>query len=236
MDGFPVRPAARPARRVAGPAAGAADHARFPTRRTGIGPPAAHREDRDPPRGPGDPIRREPGETPLPRAAGEDAGPTVIQALLAAGAELDARDEYGWTPLHRAAHNLNRTVVPVLAAFGVDLEARNADGSTPFHLAAEQFRLRGKPVTVEALPEAGADPDAHNDNGQTPLHRATPLEHDGPGVVEALLSAGADRRARDAAGATPADYAEDGRALRMLTAASSMGFRRRPSRSPPAHR
>lgn len=149
----------------------------------------------------GDSARPEPGETPLHRAAGEDADPTVIQALFAAGAEVDARDRFGWTPLHRATHNLNRTVVPTLAAFGADLEARNAEGSTPLHLAAEQFRLRGDPVTVEAL-----------------------------------LSAGADPSTRDAAGATPADCAEDRRVLRMLTAASRMGSRRRPPRSRPARR
>lgn len=116
------------------------------------------------------------------------------------------RGRAGWTPLHRAAFNLNRTVVPVLVAFGADLEARNTDGSTPLHLGAEQFHLRGDPEIVESLLGAGADPSARDATGDTPLHRAA--EHNqNPAVVRLLVAAGADPDARNGNRQTPLHFA-----------------------------
>ena len=41
--------------------------------------------------------------TPLMYAAGGNSSPEIITALLKAGAELEARDQYGWTTLMFAA-------------------------------------------------------------------------------------------------------------------------------------
>jgi ankyrin repeat protein len=61
----------------------------------------------------------------------------VIEVLLAAGADVNARQSHGYTPLHGAAQNgADRTVDRLLAA-GADAGARNDDGRTPADLAEE---------------------------------------------------------------------------------------------------
>ena len=75
------------------------------------------------------------GETPLHRA-GHNKNPTVVEMLLAAGAEIEARDEYGETPLHRAAQwSGNPAVVELLLSAGADPNARDHNGDTPLKYA-----------------------------------------------------------------------------------------------------
>lgn len=59
-----------------------------------------------------------------PNADGDPAG--TVRALLAAGANPRARDQFGGTALHGAA---NGEVVALLVAAGADPEARTAEGS-----------------------------------------------------------------------------------------------------------
>ena len=61
----------------------------------------------------------------------------AVALLLEAGADPNARDVSGWTPLHKAAgFNANPAVVGALLDAGADVHARDADGWTPLHLAA----------------------------------------------------------------------------------------------------
>ena len=67
-------------------------------------------------------------------AAGVNETPAVLTALLTAGADLTARDEDGWTPLHWAArYTKTPAVLVVLLAAGADLTARTERGKTPLH-------------------------------------------------------------------------------------------------------
>ena len=50
--------------------------------------------------------------------------------------ELEARDEYGNTPLHDAAYRGHLPVVQYLCEQGADKEARDENDWTPLHLAA----------------------------------------------------------------------------------------------------
>jgi ankyrin repeat protein len=71
--------------------------------------------------------------TPLGAAAfGGEA--TIVQALLAAGADPNIPDDGGFTPLHIAAQDGNATVVELLLRFGASKGALAA-GATPASLA-----------------------------------------------------------------------------------------------------
>ena len=85
-------------------------------------------------------------------------------ALLAAGADPNARNNNGETPLHRA--DSANDVTPLLAA-GANLNARDNVGETPLHEATAE-RSRSADVAA-ALLAAGADPNARDATGATPL-------------------------------------------------------------------
>ena len=149
-------------------------------------------------------VRDEDGHTPLHYAAGLNANPGVVTALLKARAALEARDKDGWTPLHiAAAENENPGVVTVLLKAGAKIEARDKDGHTPLHIAA---KYGGNPEVVTMLLKAGAPLEAQEDKyGGTPLHWAGLNAN--PAVVMALLKAGAKIEARDYIGSTPLHWA-----------------------------
>ena len=95
-----------------------------------------------------------------------DGAIAAAQVLLEAGANPNARDQWGQTPLHRAAAHLTASLLliePLLAA-GADLDARDKKGRTPLHLAAANEYTSA----VDALIDAGADLDARDKYGETP--------------------------------------------------------------------
>ena len=148
--------------------------------------------------------------SPLAAQVGCDDWPTpaffraataaTVQDCLGTGADPNARDVFGLTPLHRAAE-ISKTpeTVTALINAGADLNARAEFGLTPLHRAAAHSQT---PETVTALINAGADPNARAEFGLTPLHRAA-AHSQTPEIVTALINAGADPNARDGDGRTP---------------------------------
>ena len=61
----------------------------------------------------------------------------MARLLLDAGADPDARQASGWTPLHSAAHNGDLELVELLLARGADPAAANDDGTTVLSMAEE---------------------------------------------------------------------------------------------------
>jgi ankyrin repeat protein len=61
----------------------------------------------------------------------------MIRLLLKAGANIDAQDKNGATPLHRAVRTRCAAAVACLLEAGADPTIRNKPGSTPFHLAVQ---------------------------------------------------------------------------------------------------
>jgi len=121
---------------------------------------------------------------------------TVVQFLLANGAEVDARNKSGRTPLHEASVMGRLAVVQLLLDRKAELNATDRNGSTPAHLAAGE----GYKSVLEALLAAGADPNAKDSSGATPLHRAA--SKDRKAVAELLLAKGARKNEPDSNGQT----------------------------------
>jgi ankyrin repeat protein len=73
--------------------------------------------------------------------AGDDEGPPVadreraIAALAGLGADLDARDRRGRTPLHVAVFHGDGALVPILLQLGASADVRDARGVTPLMAA-----------------------------------------------------------------------------------------------------
>ena len=133
------------------------------------------------------------GWTPLHYAAADNSSVAVIEALLAAGANVHAIARNGATPLHAAMFNTNPEFIKVLLAAGADVQARDVFGATTLHVAAN---FATDPEVIEVLLAAGADVQARDVFGSTALHIAAMFATD-PEVIEVLLAGGADVHARD---------------------------------------
>jgi ankyrin repeat protein len=81
--------------------------------------------------------------------------------LIATGAEVNAKDEDGWTPLHYAAWRGKKEVAELLIANGADVNAKDVAGETPLHKAV----IDGRKETAELLIAKGADVNAKTKDG-----------------------------------------------------------------------
>ena len=122
-----------------------------------------------------------------------------VERLLKAGADVNAKDKDGVTPLHWAATNPTPAVLEVLLKAGADVNAEDNDGRTPLHAAAAN---NPSPAVIEVLLKAGAKVNANSNRVSTPLHWAA-ANNPSPAVLEVLRKAGADPRAIDKDGKTP---------------------------------
>jgi ankyrin repeat protein len=135
-------------------------------------------------------------------AAGTDDLDTALR-LLDQGADVNAAQGDGMTPLHRTAETGNVRMADVLIEAGANLEAQTRVGShTPLHVASAS----GRAGVVALLVASGADVEARTTTGATPLHFAA--ASGSAGAVTALLEGGASPDPREPVwGQTPLMFA-----------------------------
>ncbi|XP_049839674.1 uncharacterized protein LOC126284640 [Schistocerca gregaria] len=124
-----------------------------------------------------------------------------LQALLAAGADVGAKDEKSNTALHWAAWEGYTQAVRCLMEAGAHKDIGNSVKNTPLHWAA----WGGRAAVVRLLLASSANPNVRNQDGMTPLHEAA--KHGRADVAIVLLDAGADKEARTNEGYTPLEIA-----------------------------
>jgi len=93
----------------------------------------------------------------------------AVKKHLAAGTDVNAKNDAGQTPLHLAALKDHKEIAELLITNGADLNAEDEmNGMIPLHNAAG----RGYNEIVKLLIAKGADVNAKFDNGDTPLDMA----------------------------------------------------------------
>jgi ankyrin repeat protein len=75
-----------------------------------------------------------------------------IKSLISAGADVNAKDKSGDTPLHNAVILANKDVIELLIAHGADVNAKDNQGRTPLWWAKEQKNAE----LIEILTKHGA--------------------------------------------------------------------------------
>ena len=122
----------------------------------------------------------------------------ALEATIAAGADVNARDARGWTALMHAANKGYTLLVPILIEAKAEVDIRAPDGATALFIAA----VHGHAEVFARLMHAGADASIAGPQGRTPVEVAQLRDHSRllavPEVV-ALIQAEAERKEREEA-------------------------------------
>jgi ankyrin repeat protein len=151
----------------------------------------------------------------LIRAVGAPRNLEIVDLLLEHGADPDAQDAAGTTPLIEAVNFGAVANAELLLRKGANPNLPNLNGDTPLHRAVSRDF-----VMTKLLLENSANPNLKNKRGRTPLHYASGGPADDtnrlgpngrlipdPRVVKVLLAHQADPNVTDDDGVTPLYYA-----------------------------
>jgi ankyrin repeat protein len=135
----------------------------------------------------------------------------LVEDLLDAGADVDARDKGGRTPLMYVVVDHRPEIAALLIERGADVNARDKQRFTALHFAAQEGQLE----IAKMLIEHGAAVDPKDKWGDTALWRAvsnfggtdTTVECNGE-LIRLLLAHGADRDLKNNYGISPWESAK----------------------------
>jgi ankyrin repeat protein len=126
----------------------------------------------------------------------ENGNCEMVQVLLAAGANVNAKDHSSRSPLMRLSDSATPELVKALLAAGAKINARDDSHETPLMNAASDSGVE----VVRLLVESGARLDRKSDEEKTVLIFAA--ENDDQEVTKYLLSLGPELEAADDDGET----------------------------------
>ncbi|KAF7541522.1 hypothetical protein G7054_g657 [Neopestalotiopsis clavispora] len=136
------------------------------------------------------------GQAPLHLAAFEDDA-EAVETLLSFGADPDARNRRGCTPLALlATHSWSARSFNLLVERGASIHAKDEYGDSIVHVAA----MCGSLPLMEQMYYSGIDIEGRNCKGATPLMLAALRNQ--VAIIERLLEWGADIEAKDRIGRT----------------------------------
>jgi ankyrin repeat protein len=146
------------------------------------------------------------GSTPLQWAV-YDGDHARVEALIRAGADVNAANNYNATAMMLAAEVGDPAMLELLLKAGADVESANPEGQTALMLVART----GNVEAAKLLVRAGADVNARESWGeQSALMWASARRH--PAMMEFLLEAGADIDAQSTARDYRRHLTKEGRA------------------------
>ena len=160
--------------------------------------------------GAGPALRTTEGDTPLHSAMSAfRPDSNSIAALVAAGADINARNESGRTPVQLARQGGHTQAVDLLVALGAESVAGDERGG-PVDVACDWGDMRFLAVipmaSLRGCLEAGTPLDARDRSGDVLLTGLASRYSHGPGtlaMLAAFLEAGVDVNGRDNTGRTP---------------------------------
>ncbi len=137
----------------------------------------------------------------------------AVETLITKGADKEAKNANGETPVFSACKNNNPEIIALLAKKGCKINVRDNLGSTPLHVAVRW----GNTDDAEQLINLGCNIDAQNVTGKTPLAEA--VLGGKTEIAKMLLSKGANPNISDINGRTilmDAVKAKNTRTIAML--------------------
>lgn len=141
------------------------------------------------------------GETGLSLLA-QNGSVQTANLLISLGADINHKQNHGWTPLMNASFAGNFEIAKALILAGADVNDQSYNKGTALIYASQ----KGNKDIVELLLQSGADHSIKDRYGKTALMRAS--ANGCTEAVRTLLEAGADVLTTDLTGRTALIYAE----------------------------